>query len=282
MSEENKYPKAIVGAFIFNDKGELFLTTGVKWHNKYVCPGGRIEAGEKIEDALRREVKEETNMNIEKMEFIGVADGYNVNDGYTNKDNHLIFLDYKAKVKDVKNIKLNDEALNYKWLSIDEWLKKDKKEFAPYTYRVIEKLKKIEEDDYSEKYKRALADYQNLLKRTAQEKQEFAKYANENLLHEIIPVYDNLKFALTYADSCGQMRTNADENGWSEGVKYVVKQFKDVLEKLGVEEIKTKNEKFNPELMEALEGKGKKVKKEVKAGYKLNGKVIVPAKVMLD
>jgi len=140
----------------------------------------------------------------------------------------------------------------------------------------IKKQKKDKYNELAHRYKRALADYQNLLKRTAGEKMEFAKYANEQLLHEILPVYDNLKMSLKFSDK------EADENGWLKGVKYVVKQFRDVLEKLGVEEIKTKNEKFNPEIMEALEGKGKKVKKEVKAGYKLNGKVIVPAKVIVE
>jgi len=149
-------------------------------------------------------------------------------------------------------------------------------------------IKKHKKDKYAElehkfsdvktmedKYKLALADYQNLLKQTAKEKQEFAKYANEELLHEILPIYDNLKMSLNFSDE-------EANNSWMEGVKYVVKQFKDTLEKLGVEEIKTKGEKFNPETMEALGGKGKKVKKEVKAGYKLNGKVIVPAKVILE
>ena len=141
---------------------------------------------------------------------------------------------------------------------------------------------KTKKDDFSEKYeeleykyKRALADYQNLLKQTAREKQEFAQYANELLLHEIIPVYDNLKMALTHSDE-----KNHDQ--WLEGVKHVLNQFRSILDNLGVEEIKTKGEKFDHHTMEAVEGKGKRVKKEIKPGYKLNGKVIIPAKVILE
>ena len=140
-----------------------------------------------------------------------------------------------------------------------------------------QKVKKLSDkekcEDLDNKYKRALADYQNLLKRTVVEKQEFIKYANERLLHEILPVYDNLKISLFHIDE------EALAKGWAEGIKYVVKQFKDVLSNLGVEEIKTNGEKFNHNTMEAVEGKGEKVKKEVKAGYKLSGKVIIPAKV---
>ncbi|MFH1661999.1 MAG: nucleotide exchange factor GrpE [Candidatus Falkowbacteria bacterium] len=137
------------------------------------------------------------------------------------------------------------------------------------------KINKIKIDDFENKYKRALADYQNLLKRTATEKQEFAKYANEQLIYEILPVYDNLRLALKHSEKAG-------ENNITDGIRYVIKQFKDVLENAGVQKIRTAGEKFNPEFMEAIEGKGEKVKKEVRAGYKLHDKIIIPAKVILE
>lgn len=130
--------------------------------------------------------------------------------------------------------------------------------------------------DMHNNYKRALADYENLLKRTAKEKQEFARYANEKLLYDIIPVYDNLKTSLKHTDKA------AENNGWAEGIQYVIKQFKDVLKNVGVEEIETNGKKFDPHTMEAIKGKGNKVKTEIKAGYKLNGKTIIPAKVVLE
>ncbi len=130
-------------------------------------------------------------------------------------------------------------------------------------------------DELEHKYKRALADYQNLLKRTVQEKQEFFKFASEQLLLEILPVFDNLKMSLVHIDE------EVKKNGWAEGIKHVVKQFRSVLSNLGVEEIKTVGEKFDPKLMEAVKGKGSKVKKEIRPGYKLNGKVIAPAKVIV-
>ena len=139
----------------------------------------------------------------------------------------------------------------------------------------------MDEKSFEDKYKRALADYQNLLKQTAKEKMEFAAYANENMLREILPVYDHLKMAIEHHNG-----ESTDE--WLTGVKHVVKQFKDALEKIGVEEIKVKDKKFDHNLMDALsnqETEDKKldgqVAKEVKAGYKLNGKVIEPAKVIV-
>lgn len=52
-----KYPEPIVGALIFNNKDEIFLMKSHKWEGKYVIPGGHIELGETIEEALKREVK---------------------------------------------------------------------------------------------------------------------------------------------------------------------------------------------------------------------------------
>jgi len=125
------------------------------------------------------------------------------------------------------------------------------------------------------KYKRALADYQNLLKRTAKEKEDFFKYSNEQLIVEMIPVYDNLKTSLEHTDE------QIEKSAWLEGVKYVLKQFKSILESVGVEEIKTVGENFDHNTMDAIEGTGDKVIKEGKPGYKLNGKVIIPARVIL-
>jgi len=130
--------------------------------------------------------------------------------------------------------------------------------------------------EFEHKYKLALADYQNLLKRTAGEKQEFAKFANEQLIMEILPVYDNLKVSMDHIDEA------AKQGGWAQGIKYVIKQFADVLRMVGIEEIEAEGKDFDHNTMEALEGQGEKVKKVMKSGYKLREKVIVPAKVILE
>ncbi len=153
--------------------------------------------------------------------------------------------------------------------------KQEKKKDKDKKNKELNKLKE-ENKDLQERHQRALADYQNLLKNSAQEKQNLVKYSNEQLLQELIPVYDNLKMALNHVDK------ESKESNWVKGVEYVVKQFREVLQNNGVEEIKTEGEKFDYNSMEAVEGKGEKVKKEVKPGYKLNGKVIIPAKVILE
>ena len=64
MAEE--FPEVTVGALIFNPDGKLFLVKSHKWHDKYVMPGGHIELGETAENALKREIKEETGIDCLK------------------------------------------------------------------------------------------------------------------------------------------------------------------------------------------------------------------------
>jgi len=144
-------------------------------------------------------------------------------------------------------------------------------------------------EELENKYKRALADYQNLLKQTALEKQEFVRFANSNLLEEIIPVYDHLKLALKHANCAPAEETGKNTgNGVEEGLKFVLKQFKQILEDNGISEIETIGKEYDHNTMEAADKKATddkglegKVAEEVKAGYVLNGKVIVPARVIV-
>lgn len=150
-------------------------------------------------------------------------------------------------------------------------MQKKKKKTIEEKYQLVKNRK----NELKGLYVRALADYQNLQQRSIKEKQEFAKYANEQLIHEIIPVYDNLKTSIKHFDK-------GNETSWLEGIKYVIKQLSDVLKTAGLEEVSATGLPFDHNTMEAIEGKGKKVKKQIQSGFKLNGKLIRPAKVILD
>ncbi|MFA6394070.1 MAG: nucleotide exchange factor GrpE [Patescibacteria group bacterium] len=142
--------------------------------------------------------------------------------------------------------------------------------------------------DYEDKYKRALADYQNLLKRTAEEKKECARYANENLLLEILPVYDNLKLALKHAACAEENGGEKKDNGIEKGIEHVIRQFKNILEAEGIKEIETAGKKYDHAVMEAIGHKATDdkardglVAENLKPGYTLNGRVIIPARVIV-
>ena len=129
------------------------------------------------------------------------------------------------------------------------------------------------------KYKLALADYQNLLKQTTKERTEIALYANEALILDMLPVYDNLKLSLFHFPQDGPQQ-------WKVGLEHVVGQFKKSLEDNGMKEIETKNKKFDHSVMEAVktietddEEQDEMVAEELKGGYKLHDKVLIPARV---
>jgi len=128
---KQKYPEPTVGALIFNQEGKVFLMTSPKWKGKYVIPGGHIEMGETIEQALRREIKEETNLSIFDIQFISFQE-FIYGEGFHEK-RHFIFLDYACKTKDVEVV-LNKEGLEYVWITIDEALKLS---IEPYTETTI-------------------------------------------------------------------------------------------------------------------------------------------------
>lgn len=140
--------------------------------------------------------------------------------------------------------------------------------------------KRCEELEHS--YKLALADYQNLLKQTAKERKDLALYANEALIMEMLPVYDNLKQSVKHYSQ----EVDWPNSNWGTGVEYIAKQLLKVLEDAGVREIKTIGQHFDPLSMEAVETREADnqdqedtVAEELKGGYKLHDKVIIPARV---
>jgi len=270
-------PRIIVGSFIFNNKGELLLIKSPAWNNKYTCVGGKVEFAETIERAVKRETKEETNLSISDINFLGVSEAPKLNKEYKKDNKHLVFLNYKCRADKVGKIKLNEEATEFKWLKPGEWIKENN--VSRFTKDVIES-KLINQESFEAKYMRALADYQNLLRQSSQDKEEFAKFANERILTEILPIYDNLRLVVE------QNSNGEKQDAWFEGVKYLAKQMAEFLENAGVKKIETLGKKFNYNTMEAVESEDVDDKKkddivgrELKAGYTFYEKVILPARV---
>ncbi|HAS44210.1 MAG TPA: ADP-ribose pyrophosphatase [Microscillaceae bacterium] len=118
------YPIPTVGATIFNPNHQLLLIKTHKWHHKYGLPGGKIDVGETSEQALVREIKEETNLDIFDIEFILAQDVVFSEEFY--KPKHFIFLNYRCKTTNSpEEVILNEEAQSYVWVLPEEALKMD-------------------------------------------------------------------------------------------------------------------------------------------------------------
>ena len=120
------------------------------------------------------------------------------------------------------------------------------------------------------KYRRALADYQNLEKRVREERGEWIKSANQQLLHRLLPALDTVMLAGMHTED--------------KGIKATVDHFLSTLKAEGIERVETEGKNFDPSTMEVIqtmEGKDGKVLQEVRAGYTLYGKLLRPAQVIV-
>ena len=102
---------------LINNKADVLATGTFKWENKFVIPGGHIELGEKMEDALKREVLEETGLYIYDIKLISLKESI-YSDKFHEKK-HFIFIDYLCKT-DSSDVVLNDESETYEWVDINK------------------------------------------------------------------------------------------------------------------------------------------------------------------
>ena len=136
---------------------------------------------------------------------------------------------------------------------------------------VQEDTTKQELEEMTDRYKRLMAEFDNFKKRSSKERESLYNSLMSDIITSILPVVDNLEKAAA--------APTEDEN-YKQGVEMVHKQLIDTLSGLGVEEIKTVGETFNPEYHEAVssvedETLGEKeIKEEFRKGYKIKEKVI--------
>ncbi len=147
----------------------------------------------------------------------------------------------------------------------------------------LEELKK-KCDEYLNGWKRERADFLNYKKDEMERIGNLAKYANEELILNFLPILDNIYLAEAHLQD--------------EGISQIKKQFLDLLKKEGITPIEVINKEFDPNLMESIgevtnpkiqipnensgdpfSAKTGSVVEEIQRGYTLNGKVIRVAKV---
>jgi ADP-ribose pyrophosphatase YjhB (NUDIX family) len=115
MARRQSPPRPIptVGALIYDDHGRLLMIRTHKWSHKWGIPGGKIRHGEPAIAALRREIREETALEIDDIHLVMVQDSIHSPEFITPQ--HFILLNYLARATGGL-VELNDEAEEFRWL----------------------------------------------------------------------------------------------------------------------------------------------------------------------
>jgi ADP-ribose pyrophosphatase YjhB (NUDIX family) len=131
-----------VGAVIEDEKGRILLVRhrperGGFWQGKWICPGGELKLGERIEEGIKREVREETHLEIELTTPLIPFERIVKTDEETLL--HVIYIDYLARVIGGE-LQPNEDVGKALWVH-----KKDVPEIWPELHEDTKRLLKIAE-----------------------------------------------------------------------------------------------------------------------------------------
>lgn len=141
----------------------------------------------------------------------------------------------------------------------------------------IRQLKK-EKNELKDKYLRIAAEIENLRKRVEREKNEFYQYSLSEFLRELLVVLDNFERAL-------ESMSQKDDKSFREGMRFIYKQYLDLLMKKGLKPIEIKDKKFDPNLHQAFmtveseDVEEPEVGEEFQKGYALHDRLLRPSLV---
>ena len=191
----------------------------------------------------------------------------------------------KKKKKDEKNVEQKQEVKEETTEILEEEHFKQPEEKSD-TSKYEEEIKKLQEENkqLTEKVKLTQAELINYRKRKDEEVQTLLKYANVDIVSEILNVVDNFERAIIHVNDS----ENAELKKYNDGINIIYTNLKSILNKFGVEEINRVGEIFNPNeeqalLTDSVEDKEDEVVLEVlQKGYKLKDRVIRPASVKIN
>ncbi|MFX0084570.1 MAG: nucleotide exchange factor GrpE [Candidatus Hodarchaeota archaeon] len=204
----------------------------------------------------------------------------------TNSDNknesEFIDIDYQIEEAEIDRTSSTSKEKEKNSTSLQEITDNNVIEELKSLYKQIEEKDAQYNKIYS-RYLRALADYENLEKRTKSEKQRIIKQANENLLLKLIDLADTFEKAEKNLSS-NEMTTL---NSVVDGFKAIHKQFRTILKNEGIKRIKAQGKKFDPNFHEVVFVKfdsnieEETILEEIQSGFLLNSELLRPTKVVV-
>ena len=144
------------------------------------------------------------------------------------------------------------------------------------------KTRAAKADENWERFVRVSADLDNVKKRSARERQEAIKSANEALLQKLIPIVDNFDMAMAASQA-----PNASVQSLQLGINMIHSQFKSALLEAGLEELDATGKDFDPNWQEAVSHQESadvpegQVLQQLRMGYKLRDRLLRPATVIV-
>jgi molecular chaperone GrpE len=165
-------------------------------------------------------------------------------------------------------------------LLMGEDRKEKEKEIDELKKKLEEKEKEIKE--HHERLLRLAADFENYKKRAAKEKEEWTKFANEDLIRAILPFIDNLERAVNHAQKV------SDTGVLIEGVRLTLQQLLQALNKFGLSTFESVGKPFDPTVHEAMlvvetdQHEPNQVVEEFQKGYLLKDRLLRPATVSVS
>jgi molecular chaperone GrpE len=129
---------------------------------------------------------------------------------------------------------------------------------------------------------RTAADFDNFRKRSRREAEDAQRRGRESAIKDLLPVFDNLERAASHAEGSEGTKSVAD------GLRMVLKQFNDTLEKMGIKRVPTVGIPFDPAVHEAIQHMASPdhasglIMAEVQAGYSLGDHLIRAAMVVVS
>jgi molecular chaperone GrpE len=158
--------------------------------------------------------------------------------------------------------------------------KKEDKEIEELKKKLEEKEKEAKEN--YDRLLRTAADFENYKKRAAREKEDWTKFANEDLIRAILPFIDNLERAVNHAQKI------ADTGVLVKGVQLTLQQLLQALNKFGLSSFESVGKPFDPTMHEAMlvvetdKHEPNQVVEEFQKGYLLNDRLLRPATVSVS